>query len=108
MLLPDTDIVGFYGLAARVVDEVRAPQIPHHASPQGVVTISAGVHSVIPEPERLAAETLLVEADRALYVAKCTGRGRAAMLEPAAAQTGAATLCVPPSCENVWPDPPHQ
>ncbi len=82
LLLPDTDAEGAYALAMRVVDGVRALRIPHEGSPLGVVTISAGVRALIPEAEQPGRETLLIEADRALYSAKCAGRSAAALFAP--------------------------
>ncbi len=82
LLLPGTDAVGAHVVATRVVERVRALQIPHAGSPLGVVTISAGVQAIIPDPEQPARESLLNAADRALYAAKCGGRSAAVLLEP--------------------------
>ncbi len=77
VLLPDADAPGAYQLAVRIVEAVAKLQIPHAGAPKGFVTISAGAWSVIPTAMTTAREALLVEADRALYRAKCGGRGRA-------------------------------
>ncbi len=77
VLLPDTDTSGAYQLAVRIVEAIAALQMPHAGAPRGFVTISAGAWSVIPTSLTTAREVLLVGADRALYRAKCGGRGRA-------------------------------
>lgn len=82
MILPDTDLSGALKLAQQVVDAVRREAIPHVVSPQGVVTVSAGVASEVPEAG-IGADTLLLLADRALYQAKRLGRDRVEVLLPA-------------------------
>ena len=82
MILPDTDLGGALRLAQQVVDAVRAEGLPHVVSPQGVVTVSAGVASEVPVPG-MGADTLLMLADRALYQAKRLGRDRVEVLLPA-------------------------
>jgi len=70
--------------AARVVERLRACvsacRLPHAASPQGVVTLSAGVAMFDP---RFASEepfsSVLERADRALYRAKAAGRDQLAV-----------------------------
>lgn len=80
MLLPDTDLAGTLRLAHRVVDEVRARDLPHEGSPFGKVTVSAGVACECPA-SGLGADALILLADRALYQAKRQGRDRVAVLE---------------------------
>ncbi len=77
VLLPDCDMGGVLGLAVRIVEAVAALRLPHVGAPGGLVTVSAGAWSVIPNTMATAREALLMEADRALYRAKCAGRGRA-------------------------------
>lgn len=77
VLLPDTDVPGAYQLAVRIVEAIAALQLPHAGAPSGFVTVSVGALSVVPNTMMTAREALLVGADRALYRAKCSGRGRA-------------------------------
>jgi diguanylate cyclase (GGDEF)-like protein len=73
VLLPETDIDG----AVQIVEEMRAAvlalAIRHEASPQGVVTLSAGLGCWRPGQPPTAA-WLVEVADNALYAAKANGR----------------------------------
>jgi diguanylate cyclase (GGDEF)-like protein len=57
----------------RAVEEAR---VMHEASPRGIVTISVGVASLVPE-EGQSAHQLVDAADASLYEAKRRGRNRA-------------------------------
>jgi len=73
MLLPDTDLAGACQLADKVLHRVRELRLPHPSNPGGIVTMSAGVASTL-APTGVPAETLLRQADHALYEAKAAGR----------------------------------
>lgn len=63
--------------AERVVQAVRAAQLPHEGMPTApIVTVSAGVAALIPTAG-LAPHELIQQADAALYRAKAAGRDRA-------------------------------
>lgn len=79
MLLPDTDLDGALVLAREIVAQVRQQGLTHVVSPQGVVTLSAGVASERPVPG-MSPDALLLMADRALYQAKRLGRDRVEVL----------------------------
>lgn len=83
ILLPFTDEAGVAYLAERLVESVRALEIPHDGSPRGRVTISAGWAVAHPAPGD-SADRLIGAADIALYDAKAAGRDR---VEWAAVQT---------------------
>lgn len=79
MLLPDTDLDGALALARDVVSQVRQQGLAHVVSPEGVVTLSAGVANERPVPG-MSPDALLLMADRALYQAKRLGRDRVEVL----------------------------
>ena len=73
-LLPDTDNGGARLLAQRLLDSVRALNIPHAMSSAGeLLTISAGVATLLPDSTS-GIENLLNMADEQLYRAKHDGR----------------------------------
>ncbi len=73
VLLPDTDSEGALDVARRVLAAIGALDIPHGASPFGLVTSSIGVAQLVPETNHTLQE-LLERADRSLYAAKQAGR----------------------------------
>ncbi len=90
VLLPDTDEAGAELTAQRVLQAVRGLKIRHEGGPNGVVTISAGIASLVPAELDSPAEILIENADRALYRAKDSGRNtviRASAMAPNQAAT---------------------
>jgi diguanylate cyclase (GGDEF)-like protein len=78
ILMPDTDLAGAALMAEKMQAAVSELRIPHGSSPYGIVTISTGVASCIPNP--VTSWTALVRAaDDALYVAKASGRNTVRM-----------------------------
>ncbi|GAB4397727.1 MAG: hypothetical protein OHK0048_07030 [Rhodoferax sp.] len=75
-VLPDTDEAGAARVAEQVLQAVRDLQIAHaHSSAANVLTVSAGVSACVPT-QPVDAQTLLQQADIALYQAKAQGRNR--------------------------------
>jgi len=74
-LLPETEPPGAYIAAEKIRHAVAALDIPHDDSPHERVTISVGVAALRPAVGDLA-ETLIAQADAALYEAKRAGRNR--------------------------------
>lgn len=76
IVLPNTDHEGSLKVANDVCEALRSRKLKHVESPHGIVTISAGCATMIPHFGQRASD--LVElADKALYVAKGTGRNKA-------------------------------
>lgn len=90
VLLPDTDCEGTQAVAQRVVDAVRALDLPHvQSTVTPWVTVSVGGVSHVPS-SRDAGAALLAEADTALYQAKAGGRNRAVCVTMRSAAAGVA------------------
>jgi diguanylate cyclase (GGDEF)-like protein len=63
-------------LAQAVIGKLYSQNIPHSASPiTDRLTVSSGVASIIPN-QHIKANTLIIRADSALYLAKGQGRNR--------------------------------
>jgi diguanylate cyclase (GGDEF)-like protein len=77
VVMPNADETGALALCDRIRTFVSLRSIEHPASPHRIVTISAGVAAVVPEPG-VALSTLLYRADTNLYRAKTAGRNRVA------------------------------
>ena len=81
VILPMTSLDGATLLAARIRQALADEALPHGASPIGRVTASIGVSCIRPLPGQSAQE-LIRSADRALYLAKNSGRDRACIQLP--------------------------
>ena len=86
LLLPDTDADAARAIAERCRQVVEDKQIPLE---NGVVTISAGVSTLVPAPET-DPSMILGAADRMLYLAKQRGRNRVECSGPPGAERAAA------------------
>jgi len=75
VLLPGTDRQGAMKVAIDIADSLRLRAIPHRANPFGVVTLSIGCATLVPELHQDQA-SLIDIADKALYTAKLRGRNR--------------------------------
>lgn len=75
-ILPDTDLEGAEQVANRIRESIEELNVEHKtSSTAGNVTVCVGVASMIPDHD--AAPTALLEyADRALYLAKASGRNQ--------------------------------
>ncbi len=83
VILPATTIDGAIEMGERIRRAIMALERPHSGNIGGVVTVSIGAASFV--PERHSAISLLVnEADEALYAAKNQGRNRVLTIETVA------------------------
>ena len=78
-ILPDTDAEGAMTIAESIRAAVRGLAIPHDGSRSMVVTASVGVSAFTGNGAVGSVETLVQEADNALYAAKAAGRDRVVM-----------------------------
>lgn len=73
IILPGTETPGAESVAREICRSLRARQLTHSASPFGIVTVSAGHATVVPQLGQSPSD-LIELADRALYEAKRKGR----------------------------------
>ena len=76
LLAPATDAAHALVIAKGICEELARLALPHAKSPYGVVTISIGVATAMPD-DSTTWTALIEQADRALYRAKQEGRNRA-------------------------------
>ncbi|PTQ91113.1 diguanylate cyclase domain-containing protein [Agitococcus lubricus] len=74
-LLPDTDANGAAMMAEQVLNRCRKLAVEHKLSPYGIVTLSIGLTTLMPQPEQHVSDLVEI-ADQALYRAKEEGRNR--------------------------------
>ena len=73
VVMPGTDYVGAFLVAEKIRRAVHAAGLLHSESPEGVITVSVGVCGYDPSSQTRI-EDLIGAADKALYVAKASGR----------------------------------
>ncbi len=74
-ILPDAQPAWVLSFAEEVRQAIAALEIPHPASPYGVLTVSVGVATAV-AVEQQGVGSLIAAADKALYAAKEAGRNR--------------------------------
>jgi diguanylate cyclase (GGDEF)-like protein/PAS domain S-box-containing protein len=83
IILPNTCNSGALQLAQDICAVMRNREFAHSANPAGIVTVSIGCATLVPQLGQHAA-TLIDCADQALYQAKNAGRNRALSYRPVA------------------------
>jgi len=73
VVLPGTDYVGAFLVAEKIRRAVQQAGIEHNENTEGTVTVSLGVSACIPSSQE-SPDDLIGAADKALYVAKTSGR----------------------------------
>ena len=84
VILPNTPAPGAFQVAQDICAMMCSRMLPHSGSPAGMVTISAGCATLVPQFGQHAS-ALIDCADQALYQAKRSGRNRACAYRPDAA-----------------------
>jgi diguanylate cyclase (GGDEF)-like protein/PAS domain S-box-containing protein len=75
VVLPNTESEGALQVANEICESVRGRRLPHSNSPFGIVTISIGCATLVPQAGRYATDLIAI-ADHALYNAKHNGRNQ--------------------------------
>jgi diguanylate cyclase (GGDEF)-like protein/PAS domain S-box-containing protein len=76
IILPDTPNDGAMRVASEICEAMRACKLPHKGNPFGIMTVSVGCATMVPQLGQYAV-SMIELADEALYKAKRGGRNRA-------------------------------
>lgn len=80
LILPNTNDEKANLVCERIRLQVESLKIEHQASSSGVLTISIGYKTLIPQPT-IPLETMITDADKALYIAKRNGKNLVTRLD---------------------------
>jgi two-component system chemotaxis family response regulator WspR len=80
LVLPDTNSEGARQLAETCRSHLERQELEHPGEGCGIVTMSIGVATIVPTKHN-SVETLIANADKALYAAKDGGRNRVVVSE---------------------------
>lgn len=87
VLLPGLDTLAAFERAEDLRRRIELLGLEHRNHPSGIVTVSIGVASLVPEAKIGGPDDLVVCADLALYEAKESGRNRVATFDDPVAET---------------------
>lgn len=87
VVLPNTAHEGALKVAAQISAALRDRRLPHAATPTGLVTVSIGCATMVPEVGQQMLN-LIQQADDALYAAKRRGRNRICSADETVAEYG--------------------
>jgi diguanylate cyclase (GGDEF)-like protein len=76
VILPDTSKSGATAIARQILDRIADEKIVHPMGDAGYLSASVGVAAMTPRSAVFGMNSLLIEADKALYRAKDRGRNR--------------------------------
>jgi diguanylate cyclase (GGDEF)-like protein len=88
VVLPGTDEAGARRVAEDICQAVRNRQLPHEGNAPGIVTVSIGAATMVPQRGK-SNQDLIEAADQALYRAKARGRNRVVAAPPTTRLEGA-------------------
>ena len=86
LVLPETDVDGARQVAENLRSLLKEWALPHPQNGGNPVTLSMGIACKVPSDAE-AVQTLVKEADQALYAAKAAGRNRIIVSPVAAADS---------------------
>jgi diguanylate cyclase (GGDEF)-like protein len=75
VVLPNTGSEGALQVANEICESLRSRRLPHTGSPFGIITVSIGCATLVPQAGRHAPDLIAI-ADHALYAAKHNGRNQ--------------------------------
>jgi diguanylate cyclase (GGDEF)-like protein/PAS domain S-box-containing protein len=75
VVLPNTESEGALHVAKKICQSLGNRRLPHSGSPFGIITISIGCATLVPQADTHAPD-LIAMADHALYAAKNNGRNQ--------------------------------
>jgi diguanylate cyclase (GGDEF)-like protein/PAS domain S-box-containing protein len=75
VVLPNTDSDGAVQVANEICESLRGRRLPHTGSPFGIITISIGCATLVPQAGMHAPDLIAMD-DHALYTAKHNGRNQ--------------------------------
>ncbi len=101
VVLPGTDEVGAISVAEDICQAVRNRMLPHEGNAPGIVTVSVGCATIIPQRAK-SAQDLIESADQALYRAKARGRNRVVVAGIAARSESAPIPVEVPKNPSQW------